>query len=171
MRDLNSIQERFWQKVDLNGPIPPYAPGLGSCWMWTACIGTGTKGGYGQFRVGLQIKKAHRLSYEWLNGPIPEELELDHLCRVRSCVRPSHLEAVTLITNQRRGFLGERNRQKTHCPQGHPYDGANTRASKVGQRLCKECHRLREHNRRHPYELASVAAQDESANGLVTLEP
>ena len=67
-------------------------------------------------------KKAHRVAYEHIKGPIPEGLVLDHLCRVTICINPNHLEPVTDLMNIRRG-MG--NASKTHCPQGHPYDGEN----------------------------------------------
>lgn len=83
----------------------------------------------------------HRRVYEALVGPIPAGLELDHLCRVRSCYNPSHLEPVTHAENMRRSkaFLTV----KTHCPQGHPYDEENT-YSRPGDRegrMCKACNR------------------------------
>lgn len=84
------------------------------CWLWkgaTAC-------GYGYFRH----RPAHRFAYELYRGPIPEGLQLDHLCRVRSCVNPSHLEAVTQGVNLHRGeTIAARNAAKTHCPKGHEY--------------------------------------------------
>lgn len=87
---------RFWSKVDKCGPLPLWAPFLGRCWLWT---GAPTNQGYGHLKIrGLWVK-AHRLAYEMLVGPVPDGLELDHLCRVRLCVRPSHLEPVTHAEN------------------------------------------------------------------------
>lgn len=72
---------------------------------------------------------AHRVAYELVVGPIPDGLQLDHLCKVRKCVNPAHLEAVTCGENIRRGDTGkaaaEVQSSKTHCPQGHPYSGDN----------------------------------------------
>ena len=82
---------RFWAKVDKTGPVSEYAPILGSCWLW---LGTKSKG-YGQFKVNGVAVKAHRFAYELLRGPILSGLTLDHLCRVRACVNPSHMEPVT----------------------------------------------------------------------------
>jgi HNH endonuclease len=104
-RVTGSPADRFWAKVDKNGPVPEERPELGACWIWTK---SGSKRGYGSFRPGGERRKvpAHRWSYEAANGPIPEGLELDHLCRNHPCVRPSHLEAVTHRVNMQRGKMG-----------------------------------------------------------------
>ncbi len=102
------------------------------CWEWTAYK---NRDGYGQFNVGGQIIPAHRWSYEYCFEPIPSSLQLDHLCRVRHCVNPSHLEPVTRRENIQRGKSGQFNAQKTHCPQGHPYEGVNS----LGYRRCLIC--------------------------------
>jgi len=79
-------EERFWEKVDKNGPI--IKPELGPCWIWK-----GTKScGYGLFYIGnYKYVKAHRFAYEILVGPIPKGLEPDHLCRNTLCVNPKQL--------------------------------------------------------------------------------
>lgn len=89
------------------GPIPlrerfeaKYVVTPGGCWRW---IGTRTPEGYGQIRVAVgEVAYAHRVAYELLVGPIPEGLHIDHLCRVRACVNPAHLEPVTQAENNRR---------------------------------------------------------------------
>jgi hypothetical protein len=132
-----SVFDRFLQRVDLT---------VDNCWEWT---GTLTKAGYGRHYVpGRRFVAAHRWSYEWFVGPIPDELVIDHLCRNRACVRPDHLEAVTNEENIRRGDLtgyAWRRRLKS-CPQGHAYDEANTiwSPSSNGEpvRRCRECRRL-----------------------------
>ena len=96
-----TTEERFWLKVDKAGPLPAWAPFLGPCWLWT---GVPTWKGYGQLRVNGRKLAAHRLSYTLNVGPIPEGLHIDHLCRLRHRVNPSHLEAVTPEENWRRGF-------------------------------------------------------------------
>lgn len=71
------------------------------CWLWT---GTIAPNGYGYFAIKGRSQQAHRVAYELLVGPIPDGLDLDHLCRVRACVNPDHLEPVTRSENNRRGF-------------------------------------------------------------------
>lgn len=125
------IDDRFRDKV---------TAGPNRCILWTA----GTRGGYGVF-VPVHSKRmaAHRWAYERLRGPIPEGLDLDHLCRVRHCVNPWHLEAVTRGENVRRGVSGPAvNARKTHCKRGHPFDEQNTRIIDAGRR-CRTCDNLR----------------------------
>lgn len=133
-----TAEERFWAKVDRNGPIPDYAPELGPCWIWTANTSGGT--GYGNFWLGRSYGKAHRFSYELMKGAIPDGLDLDHLCRVRACVNPAHLEAVTRQENIKRSpiAIATRNAAKTHCPKGHPYAGDNLYIAR-GRRTCRAC--------------------------------
>lgn len=81
----------------------------------------------------------HRYSYERAEGPVPAGLELDHLCRVRSCVNPEHLEPVTHRENMRRGSgWSGRHAQKAMCKSGHPFDEANTYWRRGG-RACRAC--------------------------------
>ena len=85
------------------------------------------------------------MAFEDANGPIPEGLELDHLCRVPACVNPLHLEAVTHAENMARGIrfdVGAAQRAVTHCPKGHPYSEANTYRY-AGERACRACVRDR----------------------------
>jgi hypothetical protein len=101
------------------------------CWLWT---GAGS-GRYGQLMRNSVNLYAHRYTYELLVGPIPPGLQIDHLCRVTSCVNPAHLEAVTPLENTRRS---RGNVSKTHCPQGHPYSGDNLGRWR-GRRYCRTC--------------------------------
>lgn len=133
------IEERFWAYVNKDGPIPINRPELGPCWLWT---GGHVPAGYGAFSVGNKSEMAHRVAYQICVAPIPDELETDHLCRNRGCVRPSHLEPVTPKVNQHRGegFAGV-NFRKTECVRGHPLSGDNLYISPDGERQCRTCRR------------------------------
>lgn len=122
------------------GEAPEHAPELGPCWLWMGAL---TPDGYPSMATGdSPTASAHRWSYRHHVGPIPDGLELDHLCVVARCVNPWHLDPVTHEENVRRV-----NARKTHCPQGHPYDEANTRWQRNGTgRVCKTCQA--EHDRR-----------------------
>jgi len=158
-RLLHGHVERFWTKVDKNGPIPEYRPGLGPCWLW---IATRYNNGYGRFALDHQRNAlAHRVAYVLLFGPFPEGLELDHLCRVRHCVKavadqhgPAHLEPVTHRENLLRGNgVGRFHAAKTHCPKGHPYSGSNLFYDADGGRRCRACLHQRNidaYRRKHP---------------------
>ncbi len=112
-------------------------------WLWKAACNSG---GYGTFSWKGKSSFAHRFSYEHYVGDIPDGLDIDHLCRVRLCVNPEHLEAVTRTENLQRGDPEKRKglyqRSKTHCPQGHEYSVENTGHSTGNRRYCKECKRL-----------------------------
>ncbi|MBE4790695.1 HNH endonuclease signature motif containing protein [Streptomyces caniscabiei] len=119
---------RFWSKVALDPT---------GCLVWTAARNTD---GYGRFCWQGAGIPAHRFGYIALVGEIPAGLSLDHLCRVRHCVRPDHLEAVTPRENTLRGENHVADQvHRTHCPRGHAYTEANTRV-KGGKRECRTCH-------------------------------
>ena len=108
------------------------------CWIWMKALGTG---GYGVQRWNGKQTLAHRMSYTLLRGLIPVHLEIDHLCRVRSCVNPDHMEPVTKQINSHRGMSPwGRNAVRTHCSQGHEFTPENT-AIYDGRRRCRECKR------------------------------
>lgn len=98
---------RFWSKVDKDGPLPKWAPFLGPCWLWTRPL---TDRGYASFGYDGGKIRAHRFAYEQIVGPIPAGLTLDHLCRVRHCVNPSHMEPVTQAENSLRARFADRRR-------------------------------------------------------------
>lgn len=142
-----TVEERFWAKVDKNGPVPDHAPELGPCWPWTAGK---FSDGYGAFAVTRETpSKAHRVSFEWARGPIPEDLLPDHICHEptvctlgvkcphRACVNPDHIKLVPPAENIRRQTRHPRP-PRTHCGNGHLLDEANSRWYK-GTLICKAC--------------------------------
>jgi hypothetical protein len=106
------------------------------CWLWTASL---FRNGYAQFTDKRVNQGAHRWAYKHFVGSVPDGLHLDHLCRVRHCVNPEHLEPVTPAENVRRSPIHPGS--KTHCPQGHPYEGDNLCVKASGRRACRACSR------------------------------
>jgi hypothetical protein len=110
------------------------------CWRWMGALDTH---GYGQLRVDYVLVGAHRASYEAFVGPIPAGLVIDHLCRVRDCVNPGHMEPVTNLVNILRGEgFSARNARKTHCKRNHPLSADNVYPNHPG-RACITCARAR----------------------------
>ncbi len=100
---MRDPQDRFWPKVNKNGPIPSIRSDLGPCWIWEA---QSVAEGYGKLSItGGSPAWAHRFAYETRYGVIPKGLHIDHLCMVRLCVNPDHLEAVTQAENNRRAAV------------------------------------------------------------------
>lgn len=116
------------------------------CWLWMGAL----RGGYGRTVVGSRTDKTrrsiavHRALFEKIRGPIVEGLDLDHLCRVRCCVNPFRLEAVTRRVNILRGVgMGARYAPRTHCKQGHELTGTNVRLTGESKwRRCLICKRI-----------------------------
>lgn len=120
------------------------------CWIYPKAA----KNGYAVLSTGLRgdgsrrTKYAHRIAYEEMVGPIPDTYTIDHLCRVRTCVNPDHLEPVTSAENVRRAtpylVTGPRPTVRPDaCKYGHPYSGYNARARPEGGLVCRECARIR----------------------------
>lgn len=134
---------RFWSKVDKTE----------TCWLWTGKL---DRVGYGDRTIGPGHDNAHRdfphrIAYRLFVGPIPDGHEIDHLCRVRHCLRPDHLEVVTHAENMARGTWAT---AKT-CRAGHPFSEENVYLDPKGRRICRACNR--ERNRRYRERLTSGA--------------
>lgn len=128
MRSRLTVAERFMSKAEI---VPS------GCVEWAA----GLNRGYGVFYDGQRLVKAHRWSYEYFVGPIPDGLHIDHLCRNTRCVNPAHLEPVTPRENVLRGVgLAARQAQLTHCVRGHEFTEGNTYRAH-GRRYCRTCRR------------------------------
>lgn len=120
----------FWRNVQ---PIES------GCWIYTGRL---NKDGYGVVKIHGKLRLAHRAVYSILVAPPPPDLTCDHLCRIKCCVNPEHIEIVTLAENLRRGHIA---RRKSTCPQGHyrPFG-----------RRCRQC--LREASRKKNAKLRST---------------
>lgn len=108
------------------------------CWLFQGAL---NNGGYKSVQFRGKRWMAHRMMWTVMRGEIPEGMDIDHLCRVRSCGNPQHMEVVTRSENLRRGISA--NGIKTHCSRGHPYDETNTRSYKGG-RVCRACQKASE---------------------------
>lgn len=125
------LRERLLAKAVINWET--------GCWEWTA---NRDRQGYGRITVAGEHALAYRVSYEMTYGPVSPGLQLDHLCRVRHCVNPAHLEAVTSRENTLRGMgVAAVNLAKTHCIHGHEFTPENTYISADARRHCRACHR------------------------------
>jgi hypothetical protein len=133
-------------------------------WLWTGHVNK--VDGYGRFKPHHDINSqlAHVLAYERWVGPVPEDYVVDHIghpFRLRRCVKPDHLEAITKPENTRRGVspAGE-NSRKTHCSTcGLPLDGDNLHVTKEGWRVCLNCRRRRHREKRARERAAQDAAR------------
>lgn len=118
----------FWGRVNKTS----------TCWLWTGFI---APTGYGQLAGHGTTLRAHRVAYEQVVGPIPEGLVLDHICRVRHCVNPDHLRAVTNRENTLAGIgPSALNARKMECKHGHDLtDPASSYVDGRGWRVCRVC--------------------------------
>lgn len=132
---MDKLPKRFRDKFIINKDT--------DCWEWKAEI---THDGYGRYCYKYRRYMSHRFSYEIMIGPIPEGLQIDHLCRNRSCCNPEHLEAVTCKENLSRGLgcmpgvivSANKRKAKIHCKYSHEFTPENTYTYK-NKRSCKIC--------------------------------
>lgn len=131
-----TVLERLFSRVDKNGPVPVHRPDLGPCWLHLGCK---THGGYVQIKVDGKPVYVHLLSCALAGRPIPPSQTGDHLCRVRHCIRPDHIEPVTFRENVLRGVgPTAMNARRTKCRFGHQLEHLH-----VGRRDCRICSRRR----------------------------
>lgn len=130
-----SVIERFWLKVNKDGPIPEHKPELGPCWVW---IGRKNPDGYGMINVDCKIKLAHNISLILAGIEINYNLVRDHICKNTSCVNPSHIEQVTSKENTLRGSGPSAiNARMKCCKYGHKF--SIVRRKQSIRRMCKVC--------------------------------
>lgn len=135
---------RIWQAAETSRFYAKVKISPTGCHEWTAGK---ARGGYGKFHFRGRSRVAHKILWELENGPVPEGLELDHLCRNPPCVNPEHLEAVTPRVNLLRGTSPVAvNAAKTHCRRGHEFTGSNLKMVRNGSRACRECLRINKRN-------------------------
>jgi hypothetical protein len=154
-----SVPARFWSRIVVADD---------GCWHW---LGAKTWHGYGVVRwQGNENARVHRVIHELLVGVIPEGLQIDHLCRVRHCVNPAHMELVTSRENTMRGEgPTAANSRKTHCSEGHEFTPENTIQRARGWRGCVRCQRqaeARSYERRKARRLARLDGEDISPDEL-----
>ena len=125
-----TVVERFWRRIE---PEPN-----SGCWLW---IGATNGNGYAKLSVNGRMNEAHRVSYEMFVGKIPIGLDIDHLCRIRSCVNPNHLR---ILTRQQNVMCGQHpnviRSRANRCLRGHTFDYVDPR----GHKRCRECRRQRD---------------------------
>lgn len=120
------------------------------CWLW---LGSVDRGGYARINVAGRNAVAHRVAYEEFVGPIANDLQIDHLCRVRSCVNPQHLEPVSQRENVLRGVgVTSVNAKKSTCPRGHPLSVVDGEG-----RRCLACRQAQNRRRVKNYKLRKRA--------------
>lgn len=130
------LPRRFWDKVTVDPET--------NCWLWG---GFRAGKGYGGYKLFGETAYSHRIAYEFLVNTIPPGLQIDHLCRVRHCCNPDHLEVVTARENLLRGTtLTALYASRSLCRRGHPLDGmrnnkARYAAGKPRFRYCLTCNR------------------------------
>jgi hypothetical protein len=132
------LPERIRSKFEVLD-VPRHHLAEGPCWIWTAGK---NDSGYGTARhVDFKTNRAHIIVYTLLSGAYNADLQIDHLCRNRSCVNPAHLEPVTQKENLARGFgIGSINSRKAYCSKGHALEADNVTILPRGERRCKKCH-------------------------------
>lgn len=140
--DKRPIEIRIQEKIH---------PTQAGCWVWGGAL---TTAGYPTIGMNAKTHYVHRLLYELKKGPIPDGLELDHLCKNPPCVNPDHLEPVTHKVNTLRSDGPSAVcARKTHCKNGHPLSGANLILGRRGDgrrfRVCKACNYKWQAERRH----------------------
>src|SRR6266498_3719295 len=133
---------RLWSRIDKNGPVPTYRPDLGPCWIWQGA----TTSGYGRVYFDGRLQPVHHVVWFLTIGAFPDGRQADHLCRVRACCRPYHIEPVTQRINLMRGASPAAGyARRSHCAAGHPLEGPDAdvyiHPDHPTWRHCRKCRR------------------------------
>lgn len=131
------------ERIRLRSSTEMKVPELGECMVYD---GQRSPDGYGVVRIERKHQMVHKYMWSLENGPVPDGLQLDHLCNNEPCWRQDHLEAVTPRENSlRSNSPASHNSRKTHCKHGHELSGENlkqwTSASGNRRRECRDCRR------------------------------
>jgi hypothetical protein len=131
--------DRFMEKVSVE-------PNSG-CWLWTASV---SPSGYAKFGITRSVSvEAHAWAYRRFRGDVPRGWDVHHKCEVKCCVNPNHLQAIEKATHREiTDTPCSRNKKKSHCLNGHPFDEKNTHYDKNGGRSCRACHSIRQNSAR-----------------------
>ena len=156
------LEQRFWAKVVKGGPD--------ECWLW---IGAKARHGYGMIAVNGKHRKAHRVAWEIANGAtFPEGMSACHTCDNPPCVNPAHIWPGTMKDNLRDASKKGRTWHppvKTHCPNGHPYEGDNlymaTHPGGLKSQVCRTCQHIHNKKWREKRKAALTATSQEGQHG------
>lgn len=172
-RRVPSDREYIEARIDRNDP--------GGCWLWTGHV---NQEGYGLVcrRRGASPQRAHRFVFAVLVGPVPTGTEMDHLCHVRHCVNPEHLQAVTHAVNispeRAPSWIANINRDKTHCDYGHEFSDENTSLVSIVRngnhytlRHCRTCQRRRAAERAKRLRVARQELRSRGVTVKVSFDP
>lgn len=141
-KERRPIAERFWEKVNKDGPVN--MPALGPCWIFTS---TAERKGYGVIWNEGKVRYAHRVSWVLAGRELPDDMVIDHLCMTAKCVRPEHLRLVTWTVSSKENTnnIAAINSRKTHCSKGHPLSGDNVARIHTKRQRSRHGHWMKGH--------------------------
>jgi hypothetical protein len=124
------VPERIWAKLTVADT---------GCWLWSGGTGGKAPFSYGVAQLDGKLRSVHRWMYGAICSQPTDDEHVHHVCEVTLCCNPAHL--VTMPISQ---HMGMRNRNRTHCPKGHPYSGDNLQVRANGWRVCRHCNNARQ---------------------------